>query len=100
MRAKGQPSARLVCLPSGRRVRLRVDLSAPAVLDRPERRKERALWADTRAALRSGALLALDAETNVLLDDAAIGRLGLADFHVLRDYAMRSGLVRSERPAP
>jgi hypothetical protein len=49
-----------------------------------------------RELFRSGALVVEDAKTKTTLDEAAIEALPLADFHVLRDFATRSKLVKSE----
>ncbi len=90
------PSARThtVHLPSGLRVRVRA--VGKASTPHAERGRQRALWDDTRALLQSGGLSVEDAATRARLDDAAIDGLSLSDFHVLRDFAIRSGLVESE----
>lgn len=92
--ASASSSGRTVHLPSGRRVRIRTT-GKPRDAGKKQLR-QRALWDDTRALLRTGVLVVEDAKTKVSLDDAAIDALPLADFHVLRDFAIRSKLVASE----
>ncbi len=89
-------SARPVHLPSGRRVRVR---TAQAQAPTSKKKAPRALFDETREALRTGALVVEDAKTKARLDDAAIDGLALAYFHVLRDFAIRSKLVPSEAEA-
>jgi hypothetical protein len=86
-------STRTVVLPSGRRVRVRIDPRARV----PKREKsERGLFADVLALLVSDRLVVEDAKTSARLDAAAIDALPLRDFHVLRDLAIRAHLIRGE----
>lgn len=87
----------LVHLPSGRRVRIHASPAAPRAKKKPLARRQRALFDDVRELLRSGALWVEEPKSGARLDEAAIEAMPLADFHVLRDFAIRSQLVS---PAP
>lgn len=88
-----KPAARRFWLPSGRQVLLRIDPSAKAPVPS---KKERGLFAEMLALLASDRFVVEDGKPPARLDAQAIDRLALADFHVLRDAAIRAKLIPSE----
>lgn len=93
-RASEAPSTRRVWLPSGRLVRVRIDRTKDA--PRPSK-KDRGLFADVLALLGTERFVIELEKDGTRLDAAAVERLPLADFHVLRDVAVRAKLVASSR---
>ena len=85
-------SVRRVQLPSGLVAHVRIDRGA-----RTGTSKERVLYADMLALLASDRFVVQTGEPPTRLDARAVDALALRDFHVLRDLAIRSKLLPSEK---